>query len=227
MGHSDESLREEVRKEFQLDRMILFSDAVFAIVITLMAIEIRLPESTDSILHLKETIWHLFPVVLSYVASFAFIGITWYRHLRMFGVLKDYDSGLVIRNLVLLFMVSLFPFGASVLTHARGSGFGLALYGGIIFACLIAQYALQHYILIQRPKLCIRGDLTEQRYALQRRKVALVAAGVSVCLIAATQQFISDPILNSLTVFWIVLVPIALRRYAPAKAAEAKAISKW
>lgn len=226
MGHSNESLRDEVRKEFQLDRMILFSDAVFAIVITLMAIEIRLPESAESTLHLKETLWHLFPVFFSYIASFAFIGITWYRHLRMFGVLKDYDRGLVIRNLVLLFMVSLFPFGASVITHARGSGLGLAFYGAIIFACLIAQYALQHYIVIQRPALCIHEDLTEQRYALHRRKVALLAAGLSVCLIAVTMHFVSDPILNSFTVFWIVLVPIALRRFAPKKAVAAKAIAR-
>ena len=227
MPNKNEEFREEIRKEFQLDRMILFSDAVFAIVITLMAIEIRLPESADGTMHLSEALLHLLPTFIAYIASFSFIGAIWYQHLRVFGVLKDYDRGLVIRNLMLLFLVGLFPFGVTVITHAKGSGLGLALYASIIFACLIAQYALQHYILVERPALCIRADLSEQRYALHRRKVVILAAILCACLIVATQQIVTDPDWKFLAFGWMLLVPIALRRFARKKAvAQKTAIAK-
>src|SRR3954468_5259568 len=99
MDKGKKYIKEEIKKEFQLERMILFSDAVFAIVITLMAIEIRMPETEGKLLaeQLPETLAHVAPTVLAYLVSFSFIGLIWYRHLQIFAVLKDYDKGLVIR----------------------------------------------------------------------------------------------------------------------------------
>src|SRR5689334_14037167 len=112
MNKEDKEIKEEIRKEFQLDRMILFSDAVFAIVITLMTIEIRLPHIEGEISN--DVIWnqmlHLIPNIVTYAGSFLFIGATWYKHLQIFGMLRDYDVKLVIRNLVMLFFISFFPF---------------------------------------------------------------------------------------------------------------------
>jgi len=89
-------LKEEIRKEFQIERMTLFSDAVFAIVITLMAIEIHLPHYEGAISNdiLVSQIIHLIPVIIAYTGSFVFIGSFWYRHLQIFSLLKDYDGGL-------------------------------------------------------------------------------------------------------------------------------------
>ena len=115
MSSNENITREEVKKEFELERMILFSDAVFAIVITLMAIDIKLPESeklTEG--ELIHGINLLMPVFLTYTVSFIFIGVTWFNHLKVFSLLKDYDTGLIVRNLLLLFFVGLFPFGASI-----------------------------------------------------------------------------------------------------------------
>lgn len=227
MTKEHEDFREEVRKEFQLDRMILFSDAVFAIVITLMAIEIRIPESPDGAVHLSESLVHLLPVFTAYITSFSFIGVIWYQHLRVFGVLKDYDRGLVVRNLVLLFMVGLFPFGVTVITHANGSSLGFALYAFIIFACLIAQYAVQYYILVQKPSLCIRADLSEHVAALRRRKVSLLSAVTSFTLVLITLSIVTDPALHSFAFLWMLLIPISMRRFAKKKAiAREKVISK-
>jgi len=227
MATENEEFREEVRKEFQLDRMILFSDAVFAIVVTLMAIEIRLPESEDGAVHLSEALVYLLPVFTAYIASFSFIGAIWYQHLRVFGLLKDYDRGLVVRNLILLFMVGLFPFGVTVITHAKGSELGLAVYAIIILACLVAQYALQYYILVQRPGLCIRCDLSEQRQALHRRKVAILSVSASMALILATQSLATDPNVRVFAFWWILLVPISVRLFARKKTvAQVKTVSK-
>src|SRR5436190_3557838 len=111
MDKEKEYLKDEIRKEFQLERMILFSDAVFAIVMTLMAIEIRLPENGPlNVETLPNQLMHLLPVIIAYAATFFFIGSTWYEHLRVFSFLKDYDKGLVVRNLIMLFFIGLFSF---------------------------------------------------------------------------------------------------------------------
>ncbi|MEO5572513.1 MAG: TMEM175 family protein [Bacteroidia bacterium] len=96
MDKEKKYIKEEIRKEFQLERMILFSDTVFATVMTLMAIEIRFPENSSITAEtLPKELIHLMPVLVAYTAAFFFIGSTWYEHLRIFSLLKDYDKGLV------------------------------------------------------------------------------------------------------------------------------------
>jgi uncharacterized membrane protein len=104
-------LHNELKKEFQLERLILFSDAVFAIAITLLVIEIKIPDvedPTDSNLlyHLK----HLVPKFIGFIISFILIGLYWTIHHRMFGFVTAYDKRLLILNLVFLFFIVLMPF---------------------------------------------------------------------------------------------------------------------
>src|SRR5437870_38053 len=116
MNNEKHYLKEEIRKEFQLERMVLFSDAVFAIAITLMAIEIKLPaQSSASQTDFMHGLKSIMPLLFAYTVSFIFIGYTWYMHLQLFSLLKDYNKGLVVRNLVMLFFIGLFPFAASVI----------------------------------------------------------------------------------------------------------------
>src|SRR4051812_31863520 len=111
MSHQNSEITpSEIKREFQLERMILFSDAVFAIVITLMAIDIKIPDTNGKLLGetLTHELRHLMPVIFAYVVSFFFIGSIWYQHLKIFSIVKDYDAGLVVRNLILLFFIGLF-----------------------------------------------------------------------------------------------------------------------
>jgi uncharacterized membrane protein len=201
------------QKEFQLERMILFSDAVFAIVITLMAIEIRLPatEGKFDIEALPGMMLHLLPVFLAYCVSFFFIGAIWYQHLKMFSLLKDYDKGLVVRNLVLLFFVGLFPFSASVITRAKGAMIAYFLYMFIILFCIVAQYVLYHYIVVKRPSLRLNTDLSMHLHELRKRKIALIGFSSAAVLIAITHALISDPDLKPLSTLWMVAFPIVFK----------------
>lgn len=219
MSTSDQDFRDEVKKEFQLERMILFSDAVFAIVITLMAIEIKLPEGSHlgSTISKSHALHLLLPAVTAYAISFFVIGAIWYRHLRLFSVLKDYDRGLVVHNLALLFFIGLFPFTASVFTHAHGSVFAYGLYLGMIYCCLLAQLLLQRYILVRRPALRVTTDLSEHLRLYQRAKVLSIAFGVSITLILITLSLTTDPDMRSMATWWILLVPISVRLFAKRK----------
>jgi uncharacterized membrane protein len=102
----------ESRKQFQLERIILFSDAVFAIAITLLIIEIKIPhfEEHPTQQQLSSALLHKLPEFIGFIISFAVIGQFWTNHHRLFGYIKDYTPGLMWLNLLMLFWVVLMPF---------------------------------------------------------------------------------------------------------------------
>lgn len=110
MSHSHHDIFES-RKQFQLERIILFSDAVFAIAITLLILEIKMPEAEHGTQ--AETIRglvHLIPDFIGYLISFAVIGQFWTNHHKLFGYVSGYDGGLLWLNLLMLFFVAIMPF---------------------------------------------------------------------------------------------------------------------
>jgi len=95
----------EERKRFQVDRLILFSDAVFAIAITLLIIEIHPPSleglpATNAMF--AEKMGDLIPEFVGFFMSFALIGLYWSKHHSVFGYITDYTPKLIFLNLVLL-----------------------------------------------------------------------------------------------------------------------------
>lgn len=219
---TEEITREEIKKEFQLERMILFSDAVFAIVITLMAIEIKIPESIELTAgNLTHELIHLLPTLLAYIVSFMFIGSIWYQHLKMFSLLKDYDKGLVIRNMLLLFFIGLFPFSATLITRIKGQMIPFFIYLFMILFCIIAQYILYHYI-INNSKIRLNTDLSEHKLELKKRKIAVLGFSVSAVLIAITYLAIPDPELKSLSMLWMMAFPIVFKIMTKKKKAQAE-----
>jgi len=212
VNDTEEITREEIKKEFQLERMILFSDAVFAIVITLMAIEIKIPENetlTDATL--PKALFHLVPTLLAYIVSFGFIGAIWYQHLKMFSLLKDYDKGLVVRNMLLLFFIGLFPFSATLITRAKGQMIPFFIYLSMILSCVIAQYVLYHYIIEQRPTIRLNTDISEHQAELKKRKIAMVGFTTAAILIMITYVLIPQQELKTLSMLWMMVFPIVYK----------------
>jgi len=105
-------LHNELKKEFQLERMILFSDAVFAIAITLLAIELKVPaiihDLTDH--KLAESLAEMIPKFIGFLISFLIIGQYWTTHHRLFGFVVNYNLRLMWLNLFFLLAVVLMPF---------------------------------------------------------------------------------------------------------------------
>jgi uncharacterized membrane protein len=105
--------------QFGLERLVFFSDAVFAIAITLLALEIRLPAgaeaSTDAELYtLLVGIWHKY---LGYFISFMVIGVFWMAHHRKFRLIQRYDTRLLMLNLLTLMFVAFIPFPSSLISE--------------------------------------------------------------------------------------------------------------
>jgi uncharacterized membrane protein len=113
-------LQHELKKEFQLERMILFSDAVFAIAITLLVLEIKLPnidrhQATDELL--LKSLDEQMPKFVGFFLSFMFIGLYWTIHHRIFGFVVDYDARLLWLNLYFLLAVVLMPFSTGLFSE--------------------------------------------------------------------------------------------------------------
>jgi len=102
----------ESRKQFQLERLILFSDAVFAIAITLLIIEIKIPhfEGHATQQQLGHALLEKLPEFIGFVISFVVIGQFWTNHHKLFGYITDYTPGLLWLNLFVLLWVVLMPF---------------------------------------------------------------------------------------------------------------------
>lgn len=218
------SAEAELKKEFELERMILFSDAVFAIVITLLIIEIKFPElhkgaSPLQLIHeFKPTIVRF----LGFILTFFFIGMMWSRHLRMFKYLQTYNSGVIFRNLVLLFFIVCFPFSASGITEHIRPGFYLPFCIYIInIACVAASFFwLTNYIFSsKRPHLSVPGLEAEKKYMVLQSKFAMIVLSATTIIVLLLSIFLP---VYTLAGFYAAPVLIAftrrhLKKHKPAK----------
>jgi uncharacterized membrane protein len=102
-----------------LDRLVFFSDAVFAIAMTLLVLELILPADLDSSEVDSALVAHL-PEFLAYALSFTVIGTAWMNHHRKFTVIFRYDVRLQWLNLLLLFLIALLPMPTSLLSDYGG-----------------------------------------------------------------------------------------------------------
>ena len=120
------------------ERLEAFSDGVIAIIITIMVLELKVPHGGT-----LASLLPLFPVFLSYVLSFVYVGIYWNNHHHMLHA-STKVSGLVLwANLHLLFWLSLFPFTTGWLGENHFSAVPTALYGVVLLMASIAFLALQ------------------------------------------------------------------------------------
>lgn len=113
----------------QLERLTFFSDAVFAIAITLLVIEVRPPHvpRLDN-LALAQALIDLLPNYIGFVVSFLVLGRFWVVHHTVFGLLKAADHRLVWINLLFLLVVAFMPFPTAVLSEYVGLRVGVGLY---------------------------------------------------------------------------------------------------
>jgi len=174
---------QEIKKEFQLERVILFSDAVFAIIITIMVIDLKLPENLHhaTAAQVRDAFMELLPKFFAYMVSFFLVGNFWIRHLRIFSFLKDYDTRLIVLNLAFLFFISLFPFAVSFISggsHIMEYTWGIFTYVGIIFLIITAQTFLVHYLIANRERLCFSTEKMDAvlKWKVQRLNYVFVPA---------------------------------------------------
>lgn len=161
-------------KEFGLERLVFFSDAVFAIAITLLVLDIRLPDTMDAA-HFTDDLDVLMPRVGSYVLSFFVIGAYWSAHQRFYRYVTRYDSRLIWLNLVLLLFVVFIPFPTSLVADAGETNSVIILYASAITLTGLAMYANWWYASSGRRLVRSDLNLTEMRnFSLRTLTVPLI-----------------------------------------------------
>jgi uncharacterized membrane protein len=126
-------------------RLEAFSDGVIAIIITIMVLEIKMPGDHHDTL---ESLKPLFPVFISYVISFVYVGIYWNNHHHTMQVVKSVNGAVLWANLHLLFWLSLVPLVTEWMGQNNFTKWPIILYGISLIMCAIA-YSILVYALIK------------------------------------------------------------------------------
>jgi|SRR5215207_3567627 len=176
-------------------RLEAFSDGVIAILITIMVLELHVPEGADLAALSKLT-----PIFLSYVLSFVFLGIYWNNHHHLLQLAKQVNGTVLWSNLHLLFWLSLIPFATSWMGENSFAQLPIALYGFVLW-----MSGLAYYILVQRL-VSLHGNDSLLATALGRKIKEIVSL---VCYtVAILFAFISPVISLAIYVFvaclWLV-----------------------
>lgn len=126
-------------------RLEAFSDGVIAIIITIMVLELKVPEEPNlAALH------PLIPMFLSYALSFLYVGIYWNNHHHMLHATHHVSGSILWANLHLLFWLSLIPFTTAWMDEHHFAAAPTALYGFVLLMAAIAYWILQHRIILSQ-----------------------------------------------------------------------------
>lgn len=139
------------QRDYALERLIMLSDGVFAIAITLLALELRPPEDWDhGLTSLGQLMWRQ---GVAFLLSFIVISGFWIAHRKMFGRFRSADMGLTILNLVMLCLITLVPVVNNMAFEGGPGGGGFVLYWGIFSLLGFANAAIWFYSAFLKPGL--------------------------------------------------------------------------
>jgi uncharacterized membrane protein len=164
----------------ETSRVEAFSDGVLAIVITLLVIEVRPPETQHG--HLLLDLLAQWPAYLAYLTSFAYVGVIWLNHHALFNRIRRVDKGLNLANLVLLLTTAFLPFPTAVLADAIQEGdpanmsVAAALYA-LVAGLMCASWLLIFGYLSRRPGLLAGVDASFYRREQIRPAVGMAGYG--------------------------------------------------
>jgi uncharacterized membrane protein len=176
-------------------RVEAFSDAVLAIIITIMVLEMKVPHGDD-----LNVLQPLLPVFFTYVLSFVYLGIYWNNHHHMFHVVKRITGGVLWANLHLLFWLSLFPFVTGWMGENHFAKLPTALYGVVLLMAAIAYWILTLAI------INAEGSNSLLARAIGRdvkAKLSIVAYAVAIAL-SFVNHWIASAIYVVVALVWLV-----------------------
>jgi uncharacterized membrane protein len=176
-------------------RIEAFSDGVIAIIITIMVLELKVPEGHD-----LTVLSPLLPVFLSYVLSFANVGLYWNNHHHMFHAVRHIGGWVLWANLHLLFWLSLMPFATAFMGENDFAPVTVAVYAFDLFMCAVAYTLLVIALLEQH------GHDSEFAHALgkdTKGKISLLCYILAIPLAFVT-PIVALGLIAVVAVIWIV-----------------------
>ena len=176
-------------------RLEAFSDAVIAVIITIMVLEMKVPHGAD-----VQTLVSVLPVFLGYALSFIYLGIYWNNHHHMLQATRHVNGTVLWANLHLLFWLSLVPFVTGWMGENRFAPLPTALYGTVLLMAALAYTILQRSIVrIEGPDSLLAGAIGRDF----KGKLSLLSYLLAIPL-AFMSPWISDSLYVLVALVWLV-----------------------
>ena len=177
-------------------RLEAFTDAVIAIIMTIMVLELKIPHGAD-----MAALAPLLPVFLTYILSFIFLGIYWNNHHHMLQATRRVNGKILWANLHLLFWLSLVPFVTGWMGENHFAEVPTAVYGAVMLMAAISYLILQTLILHHHKDehtllaAAVGSDLKG------KLSMAMYAAAIPLAFV---NQWISDAIYIVVAAIWLI-----------------------
>jgi uncharacterized membrane protein len=178
----------------QFERLVFFSDAVFAIAITLLVLDLKAPAGALD----ANSLHVIFPKVLGFGISFFVIGIYWMAHHELFGTLEREDGPLKVANLAFLASIVFLPFPTSLIAGSVNSTASVAFY-----ALSVASVGLLLVVLAlvaRRPALMRAGETRGRTLHFVTRSMAAPAVFILSAVVAIWRP-------NTAALIWLAVWP--------------------
>ena len=177
------------------NRLEAFSDGVIAIIITIMVLELKVPHDAE-----LSALLALYPVFISYVLSFIYVGIYWNNHHHLLHAAQRVDGRVLWANLHLLFWLSLIPFASGWMGENHFAATPVALYGFVLLMAAIA------YFMLARMLIAVEGKNSTLAVALGKDYkgiISVVAYALAIPL-AFVNAWLSVALYVSVSAMWFI-----------------------
>jgi uncharacterized membrane protein len=176
-------------------RIEAFSDGVIAILITIMVLELKIPEGGS-----LEALREISPVFLTYVLSYVFLGIYWSNHHHLFHAVDRVNGAILWANLHLLFWLSLVPFATGWMGENHFDGVPTAVYGAVLLLAGVA------YLVLERTIIAADGPRSRLARAVGRdyKGIASAVLYATAILLAFVSHWIAQAIYVTVALIWLV-----------------------
>jgi uncharacterized membrane protein len=165
-----------MRESKETGRLAAYSDAVFAVIVTIMVLELKAPDEAEF-----SILWSLWPTAISYAVSYLFIAIIWINHDHLMRFVGRPTLRLIWINFVHLFMVSLLPFATAWVARTRLASSAVVFYAGLFVCIDIAYNVFERSVLAQADA---REVSAHMRRIARRRSLAVLAMFTTAMLVA-------------------------------------------
>jgi uncharacterized membrane protein len=176
-------------------RLEAFSDGVFAVIITIMVLELKVPQGSD-----LAALRPVLPVFLIYLLSFVFVGIYWNNHHHMLHAVHRVNGFVLWANLHLLFWLSLVPFITAWMGENHRLAVPVALYGVVLWMSGVAYYILE------RGLIALQGRDSALARALGSDLKGLLSVAIYTAAVALAfvHTWISIALYICVAVMWFI-----------------------
>ena len=187
----------------EADRVLAFSDAIFAIAITLLTLNLQVPPGLHGA-GFTSALHQVLPAFGAYVLSFVILGQLWLAHHRIFGVIARVDYTVLVRNLLFLGLIAIMPFPVRLLSDYNRRPLAVAIYA----VAFIAAMQLQRLIWLDVTRPEHRDPLRKPVSEQVRTGFDRVLLGLLVVFGAAVPVGMFAP--KYATLVWVVIIPLRL-----------------